>query len=277
MSASEELIMRSRLSETGKCVLEWSADGTVTKRLSEAGLADPSARRRFVNETRIAGLLTEDAPGLPFAALRSVEAAGSVLRFVAVEGEPLGPKWSTSLTEADVAGLLEICRAISNYAPAAADLQRFSVMESLGHHAAERGVAGWEYEWLSGLAKSVVGRLAFAHGDLTPRNVLRGAAGLVLIDWEDAGWYPARYDEAFLWVVLALLPSRRAQVARAIPAADAMSFWFCVYLLIGLHVSMYRLRPERAELLRELEERRLEARAVLRSLTAAADDGRNPC
>ncbi|MBI5518181.1 MAG: phosphotransferase [Deltaproteobacteria bacterium] len=42
-------------------------------------------------------------------------------------------------------------------------------------------------------------RVRFSHGDLLLRNVLQGAQGLTLVDWECAGPHPEGWDLALLW------------------------------------------------------------------------------
>lgn len=39
-------------------------------------------------------------------------------------------------------------------------------------------------------------RVVFTHGDLAPRNIMVSEEGKVtgVIDWEDAGWYPAYWE-----------------------------------------------------------------------------------
>ena len=76
----------------------------------------------------------------------------------------------------------------------------------------------------------------FAHGDLSPRNVLKRADGsIVLIDWERAGIYPAGFDLAFLWHTTARVPGARARIEAAVQPAQCSAFWLSLLLIALLH------------------------------------------
>jgi thiamine kinase-like enzyme len=77
--------------------------------------------------------------------------------------------------------------------------------------------------------------MGVAHGDITPRNVLTGPDGFVLIDWEWAGLYPDGYELAFLWYVLADPPKARETVEAAI-TTDPTVFWLSALLIQLLHL-----------------------------------------
>jgi hypothetical protein len=68
--------------------------------------------------------------------------------------------------------------------------------------------------------------VAFAHGDLLPRNVLLGAGGVALVDWETAGAYLAGWDRAVLWVGV---PAARPLLE---PAADARTWALVAFALL---------------------------------------------
>lgn len=86
--------------------------------------------------------------------------------------------------------------------------------------------------------------MAFCHGDITARNVLRAASGApVLIDWEWAGLYPRGWDLAFLWFSVADTPGARDRVAEHIPRRDEAWFWRSALLIQLLHLSLPRLAP----------------------------------
>jgi hypothetical protein len=62
------------------------------------------------------------------------------------------------------------------------------------------------------------------HGDLAVWNLRRSRAhGLVLVDWEHAGWGPPGTDEVFFRVMSAVL--RRTQVPPMPDVEDAVQFW----------------------------------------------------
>jgi hypothetical protein len=85
--------------------------------------------------------------------------------------------------------------------------------------------------------------------------------GLVLVDWEWAGLYPAGYDLAFLWFVLVDLPESRALVEREIHG-DPTAFWLSALLIQLLHLEWLQgeFRP-RHEATRDLLVQRLLARS----------------
>jgi len=88
------------------------------------------------------------------------------------------------------------------------------------------------------------GPFVFAHGDVTPRNVMRSPDGPVLIDWEWAGRYPRQYELAFLWFVLVDAPGARAHIEQRW-VNDRAAFVFCALLVQLRHLQMWRdYRPD---------------------------------
>lgn len=82
-------------------------------------------------------------------------------------------------------------------------------------------------------------RMAFAHGDFTPRNVVRlDRGGCAVIDWEYGGAYPVGYDLAFLWYCLGNCPDGRA-VVEAHPLAQQLTFWVSAVLIHARHLLMW--------------------------------------
>lgn len=60
------------------------------------------------------------------------------------------------------------------------------------------------------------------HGDLTPWNLRESTNGLILIDWEDAGWGPPGADEVLYRAVEAALGG---ELRRVPDAREAIDFW----------------------------------------------------
>jgi hypothetical protein len=83
--------------------------------------------------------------------------------------------------------------------------------------------------------------LAFAHGDLLPRNLLRSPEGrLVVIDWECSGAHPEGWDRALLW---ANAPSLRAGLEAALassPPPSRRAFWACVGFALARELKFRR-------------------------------------
>ena len=89
----------------------------------------------------------------------------------------------------------------------------------------------------------VVSKWSFAHGDITARNVLRDSEALALIDWEWAGLFPVDYDLAFLWFLLAGVPSGRAKVEAVVPAHAETGFLLSAVLVHLLHLQLWLRTP----------------------------------
>jgi hypothetical protein len=92
-----------------------------------------------------------------------------------------------------------------------------------------------EHRALLALLGDMTIKWVFAHGDITPRNVLDGPDGLVLIDWEWAGLYPDGYELAFLWFVLVDRPGGREAVESQI-RPEPRTFWLSALLIELLHL-----------------------------------------
>jgi len=109
--------------------------------------------------------------------------------------------------------------------------------------------------------------VAFAHGDLLPRNLLRVPGGLALVDWECAGLHPAAWDRALLWVSL---PAARGALEAGPPGGargERAAFWACVSFALARELRFRqrsrprpatageeRLRAEQASALARLDE-----------------------
>jgi len=91
---------------------------------------------------------------------------------------------------------------------------------------------------LVSIAHRVHTRLRFAHGDLTARNVMLGASGLTLIDWEWAGLYPEGYELAFLWFSLVDVSDGRARVEQHARGSEE-SFLLSALLIQLWHLHWY--------------------------------------
>jgi Ser/Thr protein kinase RdoA (MazF antagonist) len=229
----------------------WSSDGTsVTKavRLDAPATAfaprrailshhghRPSPRRQYAYELRVNQLLARRTPPVTVPRLVAHDRARGVLTFERVPGEPFGPKFPQELASEDLRTLATLARATRTYAPRPRWLRRLPIQSRLRRGHASGLLAATEHRALASAVSGLGLRWVFGHGDVTPRNVLRGRDGPVLIDWEWAGLYPDGYELAFLWFVLADLPEARRMVAADIEG-DPRGFWFCALLIQLLHL-----------------------------------------
>jgi hypothetical protein len=235
------------VSGTG-CTLIWARDGrTVDKRYdAKRSWFLDHMHRGFDRERRANQLLLRHPPPVRFPRLLSVDHRSAVLRFEAVDAEPYGPKYPTDLAAADVDALVDLAFAMRRYRPRGARAVRFDPARRL-HRAVRDGV-------LSPTAAAAFGErmrrtpaaLRFCHADITARNVLRSAAGPVLIDWEWAGIYPDGWDPAVLWFSLRHVPEARTRIEARLSPSHTEWFWYSALLIELLHLSMWSTRPDTA-------------------------------
>ncbi len=206
-------------------------------------------------------LLVEELPGPPLARLRRLE-------------EPLDP--------ALIADAVELCTSLARWQrglalapsdpppPAARRAMRARLLEDPSapeawvregiERATELGLCDAELAGASLAAIAVHPRVAFAHGDLLPRNLLRVDGGLAPVDWECAGSHLEGWDRALLW---ANLPQARAALEAAAGEAprERAAFWACVGFALVRELKFRRARPgdpRALELRTELERVRRE-------------------
>lgn len=215
------------------------AEGTVTKVCvtRKAGL-----RALFLHELRVNRLLAVEPPPFAFARMLGSDRRRQTMVFEAVPGPAYGPKFPFELADKDVDDLVALASSTSAYRPRQRWLRPYAY-RSLLRRTATTGVL--PPAALATLLRFDPGPFVFAHGDITPRNVLRGADGApVLIDFEWAGRYPADYELAFLWFVLLDRPGARERVAATVPAADRARFVFSALLVQVRHLQMWQdFRP----------------------------------
>ena len=216
----------------------------VTKELATGVPIPEDVRSRFAFEARINEYMARNPPPVAFAPLVATESGGSVMRFQAIEGHPIGPKWGARLPDAVLNELADLASQLQAYAPFADWIPRYDPAAELARRLDEGVIDAEEFEQVNAFVATHPWRRAFAHGDFTPRNVLASASGLVLIDWEFAGWYPIEYDRAFLWMVLGETPGARASLEAAVPDGDRLSFWLCAYLIQRFHLGMWAKRGD---------------------------------
>jgi len=230
---------------TGKAEVGWSADGrTVTKTYDE--WSTPvlgSTLDSFENEVAANRSLLLDPPPVPTPELLDVDRSRRTLRFDAVDGEPLGPKYPLALAAVELTAVLGIVRALADYRPDSGDLRAFPLGERLAMHVATGLLDDQAAQRIDSAAMSRP--WTFAHGDMTARNVLRGPAGeLWLIDWEWAGSHPALYDLAFFWFSLVDVVGARELVESVVAPADREAFVVATALVQLLHLQMWTDRGD---------------------------------
>jgi hypothetical protein len=241
----------TRTVRTSLSTLAWSADGSrVTKRVDLSVPAEafaprlailghhrrrPTARAQFSYELRVNQLLTRHRPPVRAPRLLSHDRQRATLTFEAVAGEPLGPKYPLDLAPADVSAMVAVAKATRSYPHRPRWLRRLPIESRLRRAGRLSLLSHAEYRLIADLVARRPIRWVFAHGDVTPRNVLRGPDGPVLIDWEWAGIYPDGYELGFLWYVLVDVPVARRAVEEAVDT-DPGVFWLSALLIELLHL-----------------------------------------
>ena len=224
-----------RTLETSYTAIEWSPDASsVTKTRRPA----PDARRRFRYERRVNELLRAQPPPVSTPTLLGHDSRRRSLVFSAAVGEPIGPKYPSDLSADDVDLVVGLAHRLDGYEPRRRWLRRVRTTRRLELARGQGLLGDAEAHRLIALAGRVHGRHRFAHGDLTARNVLLGGSGLVLIDWEWAGLYPADWDLAFLWFSLVDQPGGRDAVERHV-GRDPQGFLLSALLIQLWHLQWY--------------------------------------
>jgi hypothetical protein len=187
-------------------------------------------------------LLRRSPPPVPVARLVGVDRPRLTLRFEAVAGEPLGPKFPVSITDGDVETLITLGRRMAQYHPRAPFGRRFDPGRRLALARTHGLIDTTTADALAFKFRRDRPRFVFAHGDITARNVLRGECA-VLIDWEWSGWYPRGWDLAFSWFSFIDVPSARAAIEAAVDQQDRRWFWRSALLIQLLHLCLPGLGP----------------------------------
>jgi hypothetical protein len=223
--------------DTAYSTLVWSADGSQVTKSRPSG---PIAGARFANELRVNRLLLDLRPRPPVGApaLLDHDERMRTLTFAVAPGQPLGPKYPAALAADDIAAMAGLARALGDHQPRRRWLRRLRSARRVELARRHGLLDAGEAAALTRLAARVHTRRAFAHGDLTARNVLRHDGGVALIDWEWAGLYPPGYDLAFLWFSLGEVAGGRAEVERHVDGAEA-SFFLSALLIELWHLQWF--------------------------------------
>lgn len=220
---------------TSYSTLEWSTDASlVTKTRSPAF----DARRRYRNELRINRLLNVHPPPVTRPTLLAHDVHHRQPTFVAVAGQPLGPKYPLELTTADIDTVIDIAHRLRTFNPRGRWFRRLDSARRLTLARRAGLLADAQASRLIGLANRVHTRLRFGHGDLTARNVLESSDGATLIDWEWAGLYPDGYELAFFCFSLVDVENGRALVEAHVDA-DPRAFLLSALLIQLWHLHWY--------------------------------------
>jgi Ser/Thr protein kinase RdoA (MazF antagonist) len=236
---------------TNLSTITWSLDGALVTKSYDLNVTEeafgprrvilghhhhrPSVNRQFSYELRVNQLLTRHTPPVARPRLTGHDRRTASLTFEAVAGEPLGPKYPVTLSDADLHGLVALAQTIRVYQHRPRWLRRFPIKSRLWQPRQASLLTDTEHRALRDLLSTLAIGWVFAHGDITPRNVLAGSDGFVLIDWEWAGIYPEGYDLAFLWYVLADLADARKSIEAKI-RTDPRVFWLSALLIQLLHL-----------------------------------------
>ena len=214
------------------------APGAVTKRIAgeERLRLLPTRHDSFINELRIGRLFAHVPPAVSFPRLLAADEEQRTLTFEVIgDGIALGEKYAANILLDDLDLVLSAACALGDFDMRRSWMYRPPVEEWIEHHR-EHGHLGATEAALAVRAFGTAGEGRFAHGDLSPRNVLKREDGsMVLIDWERAGIYPAGFDLAFLWYTTGGVSGARAHVEAAVPPAQHPAFWLSLLLIALLH------------------------------------------
>jgi hypothetical protein len=216
--------------------------------------------QRYAYERRVNELLNRQPPPVAAPRLLSADRRQRSLMFTAVDGKPLGEKFPLDLGDEDVDGLIALATTMDRYRPVHTRfVRRFDLARRIERAIAVDALTRAEGEALRARCRADPPEYAFAHGDITARNVVRRRCDgeLVLIDWEWFGRYPRGWELAFVWFTVIDSPGARARVESAVPEAGEEWFWRSALLIQTLHLELPGLAPGspfRANHLRTREE-----------------------
>jgi hypothetical protein len=244
------LALLSAVLAGGRAKLTWSADGASVTKTLVPGVVVPhwasllgTPREAAANELRVNRMFDRSPPPVRAPKLLSSR-RGPSMTFEAVPGAPLGPKFPSALAPDDLSGTVALARALYSFRPRRRWFRKLHVHQRLALHCRSGLITKADAEALASLAARTRGNWAFAHGDITARNVLRDPAGnLALIDWEWAGLYPAGYDLAFLWFSLVQVPNGRARVEAVLPADSELGLLLSAAMVHLLHLQLWARTP----------------------------------
>ena len=219
--------------ETAYSTIAWSPDG---ERVIKTRLGTADARRRFRNELRVNRLLHASPPPVPTPALVARDVSRRSLTFVAVPGDPVGPKYPAALSTEQIDAIADLGRRLGPFNPHRRWMRRLNSAHRLTMAFRAGLLTGDQTAGLITVARRAHTRLQFAHGDLTARNVMRGSEGMTLIDWEWAGLYPDGYELAFFWFSLVDVEGGRARIEAQVGTGQA------AFLLSALLVQLWHLQ-----------------------------------
>lgn len=236
---------------SGKARVTWSPDGATITKSVLPGLVIPhwagllgTPRQAALNELRVNRLLARMPPPVRAPRLLASSRRGPCMTFEAVMGAPLGPKFPQSLHPGDLGQLVALAVALGTYRPRRHWFRRLHIDRRLGLHVRAGLLGTAQADGLAAMAARPSVKWAFAHGDVTARNVLKQTDGhLALIDWEWAGLYPKGYELAFLWFSLAQVPDGRAHVESAVPPHLEPGFLLSATLVHLLHLQLWLHTP----------------------------------
>ncbi len=207
-------------------------DGTL---ITKTRLPAFDARGRFRNELRINRLLNAHPAPVQRPTLVASDVQHRRLTFVAVPGQPLGPKYPLTLAPGDIHAMIDIASRLRAFKPERRWFRRLNSVRRLALARRAGLLTDTQTVQLIGTANRVHTRVQFGHGDLTARNVLGSSDGMTLIDWEWAGLYPDGYELAFLWFSLVDVEYGRALVEEHVDTDE------CAFLLSALLVQLWHL------------------------------------
>lgn len=223
--------------DSGRTEFIRAGDGTVLKRLREHEQSRLLSRRRFNYEMQITALVTRDAP-VRVARLIASNPTRFQMQLEEVDGVQLDEKFATQISSEDVSRMLSFADRLEAFRPTDSFVCEFSARGELRRRERSEVIDRPTLRQIASVVDGYEWATTFAHGDFTARNFLSTFDGLVLIDWEFAGWFPKHYDRAHLWVTLVNLPELRNLVQPQ--DTDQKSFWLNACLVLLEHFGRWQ-------------------------------------
>ncbi|HEX2849219.1 MAG TPA: aminoglycoside phosphotransferase family protein [Acidimicrobiales bacterium] len=235
-TGAREAVRGALFAETHRSLVTCDDAGRVVKQHRPNGTG---GRPQMLYELRVNRLLARHPPPVPTPRLLAGDRRRGTLVFERAAGTPAGPKYPLELADDVLAAMIRFATVLPSYRPRPRWLRRLGLVSRITEATAAGAITPANAAALRELVAATPLTYAFAHADITPRNVLTDGERCTLIDWEWAGIYPATHDLRFLWFVLVDVREARAVVERHVPAAQLTSFRLCALATSLWHLTYW--------------------------------------